>query len=301
MDEIAGPALDARRQQLLEAKLGKLLHWEPPNIVDTVGPFEPSVFEEFEARRRDLVAQCLERLHGYTDAQIDVLVAGERKQPDAIHGDWRSFLEHRLSGRLLPWFAGGFGHPDHLADFDYWAKMPMFTVDEITCLTVGVEPEEFPKSALDNLGRSEPDKLWPAEQFLVRRRELLRRQFDSQASGWHVRPGDFLAWVEKVAFEAHPEFLRLLRQYHGPAETSAEPAAEPQRTHKREIDKIAQLFTAMAIEHLGYSPPQKRSPIPKEIAEIAASMGLNISADTILKYLRIGAAFLSKDWEPPKR
>lgn len=57
----------------------------------------------------------------------------------------------------------------------------------------------------------------------------------------------------------------------------------------------------MTIEYLGYRPGQARSPIPKEIAELAASMGLSLSTDTILKYLRIGAKFLPKDWVPTGR
>lgn len=316
MDEVTGPALDARRQHLLEAKLGKLLRWQKPDVVDTVGPFDPSVFEHVESQRRDVIAQCRVKLAAYSEAQVEALLAGESKQPDAVHADWRTFLENRLRLPELPWFAGGFGHPDHVADFDYWAKMPRYTVDEITCLSVGVEPGAFPKSELSNLSRSEPDKLWPAQTFLLRQRELLRRQFDPQGHGWHVGPADFLHWAEQKSLAAHPDFLRLLRLYHGPAQTVAVPAAKPvlepatetaaeptgaRPPDRREIDSIAQLFTAMAIDHLGYRPGQARSPIPKEIAELAASLGLSLSTDTILKYLRLGAKFLPKDWVPPGR
>ena len=78
-------------------------------------------------------------------------------------------------------------------------------------------------------------------------------------------------------------------------DTESTPTAK--RPDKREVDKIAQILTAIAISELGYRPGAKRSPIPKEIADSAANMGLEISDDTIRKYLKIGASFLPDDWE----
>lgn len=69
---------------------------------------------------------------------------------------------------------------------------------------------------------------------------------------------------------------------------------------RREIDSVAQLFTAMAIDYLGYRPSDARSSIPKEIAELAASMGMTISDDTVRKYLKLGAKFIDPAWEPIK-
>ena len=61
---------------------------------------------------------------------------------------------------------------------------------------------------------------------------------------------------------------------------------------------IAQLFTAMAIDQLGYNPRDSRGPIPKEIAEIIAEMGLAVSDDTVRKYLRIGSRQIPSEWKP---
>jgi hypothetical protein len=78
------------------------------------------------------------------------------------------------------------------------------------------------------------------------------------------------------------------------------PPTTPAEPDKREIDKIAQLFTAIAIDAYGFRPDQKRSPIPKEITDIAARLGLSVTADTVRKYLKRGASFLPPDWRDGK-
>ncbi len=54
----------------------------------------------------------------------------------------------------------------------------------------------------------------------------------------------------------------------------------------------------MAIDNYGYVPDARRGPIPKEIQDMMAALGLEISQDTIRKYLQIGAKHLPKDWKP---
>ena len=70
------------------------------------------------------------------------------------------------------------------------------------------------------------------------------------------------------------------------------------RHDKREFDMIARLFTAMAIREYGYRPDQAKSPIPKEIVDTFAALGLEVSTDTVRKYLKIGTGLLPKGWVP---
>ena len=298
-------SLDAQRQQLLTAKTGTLLTWKVPALEHTIGPCDPTAFQAYEDKRASLVNQCCDKLRRYSEQEIASLLSPHATSQNDLIKDWREFLrqqiEHLLS-RPLPWYAGGFGHPDHVADFDYWSKMPRFSTEELTCLTIGIEPADFPASAVARLQKQDFGMLWPSLQFLLKRYEQLERQFSVYGHSASTLPNEFLEWVDKVEFKTHPEFLRLLRKYH-PAVSSAErqqsPAPSP-KPDKREIDKIAQLFTALAIDGYGFKPFATRSPIPKEIAEIAASMGLSISDDTIRKYLKLGATFLPPDWEPEK-
>ena len=299
MTSSSNPTLDPARHELLRAKFGRYLDWRVPLIENTVGPFDPSVFDRFDARRRSLVDSAVSKLLSYTEEEIEVLAApGRRDAPPKV--DWGNFLDHnlyRLKESEPPWYAGGFGHPDHVADFEHWCKMPRFTVEEAVYLSIGIEPGHLAEK-FDRRGRNRDERAtaWPTLIFLFRRHEQLNRQFDSQGHGWHVQPLDFLDWARSVEFQAHPEFLRLLERYHCRPKA---PAAAPSRPpDKRAIDTIAQLFTAMAIDSRGYRPGDARSPIPREIADLAASMGLEISDDTVRKYLKIGASFIPEDWKP---
>jgi hypothetical protein len=179
--------------------------------------------------------------------------------------------------------------------------MPHLSVDEAVHLSVGIEPETFSTRDFADFEKKPSSDLWPAIVFFLRRREQFRRQFDPQRNGWKVQPRDLIAWIDRVELEVHPEFLQLLRKLHGGASSPAGARPAAPRPDKREVDTVAQLFTAMAIEYFGYDPKALRSPVTKEIAELAASMGIELSDDTVRKYLQIGARFIPDDWMPNSR
>lgn len=291
--------MDPDRLRLLQRKLGSLLDWTVPAIRETVGPCDPSVFDQFDAQRRAAIAQCEARLLEYTDDQIAALTGTPDAGSEGLRKEWRAFEGEaidRLQRKTPPWYAGGFGHPDHAADFQYWCKMPSFSVDEILCLSVGVDPKQFHPEKLGRVDEDAFRKLWPSLQFFMRRRELFLRQFDPNSLGDRVRPQRFLDWVDQVDLDVDPEFLQLLRQYHRSQNSGVSRTAAP--PDKREVNSIAQLFTAMAIELYGYRPGDSRSPVTTDIANLAAQLGISITDDTIRKYLKIGGSAIPKDWEP---
>lgn len=290
-----------RLEQLLQRKLGSLLSWKRPDLVETIGPHLPSAFDKFDLPRREIIAQCQAKLDQYSDTEIFVLVDGGHDDPDGISRDWKLFRSREIDAlrkRIPFWYAGGFGHPDYAADFEYWCKMPRFSVEEALCLSIGVEPKNFEKNHLLALGKLKEDRLSEPIAFLLRRYEQLKRQFDPAGHGWGVAPAEFLDWAHRVRFDVHPEFSRLLSSYHGTSQGAHKASGDQTKPDKREIDSIAQLFTAMAIDYLGYKPRAAKSPIPKQITELAATMGMNISEKTVRKYLSRGAEFIPEDWEP---
>lgn len=294
---------DPKRERLLRYKLGSLLTWQKPVLTQTIGPFEPHAFDPFDTERRKLIAACIERLHGYTGDEVTEISAAAESITADKHG-WSKFLSHEINAlirRTPPWFAGGFGHPDRKADFAYWTKMPKFDFGELTCLSIGISPAEYSWQRIFKMTTSkERAQFWPPLEFLVKRYEQLYRKFGLHGRDGTVRPNDFIAWASQFAFEVHPDFWEPLTKLHL-AKPPMLVSGPPGNQDKREVDSIAQLFTAMAIDYLGYNPKQARSPATKEITELAASMGMSISEDTVLKYLRIGAKFISEDWVPEKR
>ena len=63
----------------------------------------------------------------------------------------------------------------------------------------------------------------------------------------------------------------------------------------REVQAVARILTAIAIEEYGYVPQAPRSPIPNEIRDITQRAGIPVSPDTIRKYLQIGSKHLQKE------
>ena len=293
--------LDPDRLRLLRSKIGRLFVWKRPNVVASVGPYTPEVFERFDKNLQDLINKCRETLASYSNEQVAEILKAPR-DGGAVAKEWANFLSndvYYLEKRQPAWHAAGFGHPDHAADFIYWTKMPAFTVGELTCLSVGIGPTEFPELKLFELSRAKDRHNFSTQiEFLVLKFELFSRTFTFYGRNVVIPPGQFIEWADRFHEEVHPGFLEPLRTFHLKQEKASEVPVE--KNHKREVDTIAQLFTAMAIDYLGYNPLQPRSPIPREIANLAATMGLKVTDETVRKYLRTGAKYIAPDWVPPK-
>jgi len=47
------------------------------------------------------------------------------------------------------WMLGGFGHPEYVADFEYWGQMAKFELHEALLLSVGIEPRHVEERDID--------------------------------------------------------------------------------------------------------------------------------------------------------
>ena len=273
------------------------------NTIKTIGPFEPENFEEIYGLRNEVVEDCCKHLADYTDRQFLELVSSDPLAPNAIERDWQRFKEAeivKMTRSDPPWYAGGFGHPDYTADFEYWSQSPYYTNQEALLLSLGVEPKHFTEQQLDKM-QERADKgvdLWPSLQFMLRRRVQFDRQFPRKFEFGRIYPRDLFEWFDLTGLDVPKAFTSRYVQPADDQNCSPENPPPAKRPHKRELDTIAQLFTVMAIEYYGYRPGDLRSPTPKEIVDAAAKMGISVSDDTVRKYLRIGANFVSPDWKP---
>lgn len=297
-------------QIILERKFDGLLNWKVPRIEQTIGPYQPEVFIIFDKKRDALVLEAREMLSNYSDLQVLVLYDKSIPDPEELRQVWNDFKSEeirKLKRQRPAWYRGGFGNPDYRADFEYWGQMENYSFHEALLLSVGVEPEHLDEDwLLDAKKEMKREKLIAPVEFLVKRHEQFFRKFPRGPSGFAYVPPAFLwNWFEDVGMAVDVDFREALRRRVTPREendsskersVTTDPVAP--KPDPREIDKIVQLFAAMAIDQLGYRPDAARSPVPKEIADLAASMGLSISDDTVRKYLRRGAAFIPKDWKP---
>ncbi len=298
MNEPVKSPLDEKRQRLLEKSLGSILAWQVPQIEYTVGPHDPTAFDAWDARRAEAIRACRDKLKEYLDAEIMILLGKSEGEDDTLARDWRGHVRNALRIYENPpyCYAGGFGHPDHVADFTHWAKMSSFSVEELLCLSIGIEPSNFSEKKLRELAKRDQSHLHPALQFMLRRYELLKREFLYYG---HPPVEIFIKWADRVEFPMHPEFLRLLRMFHqgGKGQSGNEQDSPDKPFDKRAINSIAKLITAMAINGYGYDPDAKHSKIPKELADVIAEMGSSLTESTVRTYLKLGANILKQDRE----
>lgn len=88
-------------------------------------------------------------------------------------------------------------------------------------------------------------------------------------------------------------FEKILKDRIATLEQQGTTSEKPLST--RERDTVLKLVIGIAMDAYGYQPEASRSPTAKEISDNLISLGLNISDDTIRKYLNEAKQFL-----PPK-
>ncbi len=204
----------------------------------------------------------------------------------------------------LPWYHSLLGEGRLLADVNYWSKAAYLTLDEMLWLSVGFQPDDtFTKTILDT--RSGGLRNNDEADFMRRRKELFVRAFGlSRHSDRHT--GDKIqAWVDRSGLEIHNSFKAIIlgmTTSDGSAAATpgslSEVTASTDSVDRREMTALAKIFTVIAITEYGYDPTARRGPIPKEIQGYADRLGIQISQDSIRKYLQMGARHLPNDWTP---
>ena len=195
MPKIDEATLGAYLNKLMRDKLGPYLDWKPPTIENHAGPFAPAVFDRFNQKRQKIVAACTDMLAQRTDGEIQILVHESMDDPNEIAKEWHSFLRAEiaeLNNSEPPWYAGGFGHPDHVADFEYWAQSPHFTCHEAVLLSLGVEPDIITEVELTKMTESVAKgvDLWGTLKYLTRRRSQFDRRFSVSQFQSRITPGE---------------------------------------------------------------------------------------------------------------
>ncbi len=70
--------------------------------------------------------------------------------------------------------------------------------------------------------------------------------------------------------------------------------------HTREKESLMKLIIGMAIDGYGYDPEARKSPIPKELSDTLSSWGIDISDDTIRKWLKLAFQHVSITMPDPE-
>ncbi|WP_435258092.1 hypothetical protein ACSBLW_18620 [Thioclava sp. FR2] len=306
-----GRASDLIRR-IIDGALGDLAHWQKPVSRPGIGPGYPEVFDRFQQEISQMRAAMESRLALWSIDELGKIVPeseAPRLNPLFDHGGRLGHLAlglQSLKNRVPHDFAGGWSVAGKEVDLPYWSAFKSVSLDHAVFLSLGHEPR---KSNFDSIckayGRSDEEDA--VLYFLEDRRELIANAMgcDSEDSNATVELKAFFDWVEETRLPIDPAFYEALRARFRPTSLEAEiepvtdaPVGDPdnRRIDTRERNSLAKLITAMAIDAYGYDPGAARGPIPKELEGIAAQLGLEITADTIRKFLRDGAQYLPEGW-----
>lgn len=143
--------------------------------VDTSGIMSPGRREALKAAD-DYRAQ----LHGLAKEVLDRLVEEERAD-DA---------ERDRQKKLADEAARPFNQPQAQADFEYWAKMSVWSVDEAVALSLGRDPRHVNSKLVESYA-----KVSAFASLFTDRRNLVRRAVAALQLNEYTTPGAFLAWA----------------------------------------------------------------------------------------------------------
>lgn len=299
-------------RRIIDGSLGELAHWQRPVSFPSVGPAFPEVYGRFQQELSKWRTETEERLALWSIRGLDEISPQSETPSLNLLFDERGRLGtaaialRHLKARAPQDFVGGWAVAGKEIDLPYWTSFATVSLDDLVFLSLGREPRKANfQAACDTYGRSdEGDAIL---YFLEDRLELVANAMGLDPEGHEAKVDlrTFFDWVEETQLPIDQAFHHGLRKRFRPGTLAATNEAPPDTSESdtnslklepRERVSLAKLITAMAVESYGYEPAARRSSVPKKIEDIALRLGLEITADTIRKFLREGSQFLPSGW-----
>jgi hypothetical protein len=183
-------------------------------------------------------------------------------------------------------------------DFDYWAMMPSWTLDEAVALTLSKSPAVVYWERINHLVNS--DYLLPAEY--ARRLDLAERWKQQERITNPVTPKVFLEWCKQLKLVVPFELERAVAAQAGNLIDWKQKYEELLATIEGEEIGTRQRETflriiGMAVQGYRYDPNLKRSEVVPEIVTDLELTGVPVSDETVRKCLREATTLLSRKTE----
>lgn len=244
---------------------------------------------------------------GLSDDDDPALAAGLRADVEAYRAELQGLADEEVDARVYVELeseareqedqeerARPFNQPNAGARFDYWAKLPLWCLDEAVALTLERDPTVVTWPAVENFAGLSSF----ARRFDNLRRLVVRAKEAGQLSD-PVGPDIYVAWASAngVAIPAklkecvetckdRPTDWKALyeetRQQLAAVMSELEQLkAADQLLSTKERYTFLKMVLGMAIRGYGYDPRAARSPKPKEIAADLADLGISVDEDTV--------------------
>jgi hypothetical protein len=219
-----------------------------------------------------------------------------------------------------------FNEPGAVADVDHGCKTPYWSLDEATALSFGREP-----GAVKWENVKEHAKVSPFARKYEKLRDLILRAHAVGQLDERVLPGDYVVWAKRndidfpadleaavVAhgvqivdwetkhdelnsrhqalaqqFESEQEIKNDLRTRIVELEATLDAAPKPDLGfHGKERESVLKLIIGMALGGYGYDPRRSRSDAVAVITSDLTRAGVELSDDTVRKWLKQAAELL---------
>ncbi len=223
-----------------------------------------------------------------------------------------------------------FNKPSALADFQYWAKMSFWSLEECTVLSFGRSPDIVKISNVESQRQYSPF----VKELLDTHRLVKRATSMNQLAKSNI-PGFFVAWAKrnnisipqeladavvahghqiadwKTGYEESVKHLQELQSLSDKqnkqiemllqkinemkANQQTKRSVSKANLHPRTRDNLLRLIIVMAVDGYSYDPKAAKSPTHKDLEGFADQLGISLSDDTIRKYLKQAAELLPGD------
>lgn len=293
------PEERAKRHFMIFSKIGGGLFSLPDPVPLPTGEDYVSNMKPVLAKRVALFEELRQELTAFNEQELSEHFAADGQQltdeAKKLTQDYRSDIRGAFD-RVKIWYAAPLFRTKALADFKHWGRSEFLSLDEIVWLSVGLEPSPELMAAIakyDKIGNA--NKLDAVATYMSRHKEIIRRKFDPPNLRDKPNLTELCSWIREVELEVHPDFLAILDAKFAPA--SVQPVSEPQDENidRRAYRTLVTLIAAMAKDGYGWDHTAKRGPIPKQIESVCDQLGVAVSKETILKYMREGAAYFQDD------
>lgn len=214
-----------------------------------------------------------------------------------------------------------FNQPSAVADYNYWAKASYWTLDEAVALALGKNPEKVSPSTIAQYHHVSPfPQTFHRLKNLAVRAKGVGKLFDP------VYPSIFVNWATENEIELPPEMREAVSKitqlqtwqeiskkqaevieqlqhivsglraeleeargaFISPIATTSDlptaPTEKPQSVTER--DNMLKVILAVAMDAYGHDPQAKRSTATKDIQSALHTAGLNLSDDTIRRFIK---------------
>ncbi len=184
------------------------------------------------------------------------------------------------------------------ADYSYWSKVDLWTLDDATALSLGKEPKGLNSGSLVHMARYSP-----FARAYMGRSEMLGRARKAGALKFPVSPAEFVNWSEAKGLQLPEELVASVRTSAGRLEDRERLVAERDSPREelgqlkrkvadkrvsdlaRKFNTLQRIFFGMAIRGYAHNPYGGASAVIKEIETDLLTLGIPVTDETIAGYL----------------